>query len=129
MGKLSIPNNRYLYIVRGVGLSPDINGLKFYDSNLISESAPIFYASDLSYKLQRARVFSNFYVWNMYKFNYPTDQTNWWRTNLIPDISLTPDLEYSAPNNGAVGTPVIYALSNKISLKKQNLGGGKLNLN
>lgn len=125
MGRLAIPNRKYEYIASGTGLSPNINKLKFYDSGLTSQGAPIYYAEDLSYKLQRDNVFSNFYSWQLWKFNYPTDQSNRWYTNLIQD-PLTPDLEYPNPANGAVGTVIISKYKNKISINKQNLGGGKL---
>ena len=128
MGRLLIPKTKdYLYIASGTGLSPDINKLKFYDSGLTSQGAPIYYAEDLSYKLQRDNVFSNFYSWQLWKFNYPTDQSNRWYTNLIQNL-LTPDLEYPNAANGAVGTVTISQYKNKISVKKTNTGSGKISL-
>lgn len=41
----------YLYIAFGVGLSPNINGLKFYDSGLIYYTNKIFYDETNTYAM------------------------------------------------------------------------------
>ena len=49
-GKL-IGKKRYLYIATGIGLSPNINGLGFYDSGLIYNGKKSFYSEDYQYAI------------------------------------------------------------------------------
>jgi hypothetical protein len=41
----------YLYKATGVGLSPDINNLRFYDSGLTNSGQPVYYDETDTYKL------------------------------------------------------------------------------
>ena len=52
MGRL-ISNQKYLYIVSGAGLSPNINGLRFYDSGLTLNGAKSYYSEDNQYAIWR----------------------------------------------------------------------------
>jgi hypothetical protein len=49
-GKL-IGKKRYLYIATGTGLTPNINGLGFYDSGLIYNGKKSFYSEDYQYAI------------------------------------------------------------------------------
>jgi hypothetical protein len=111
MGKL-ISSKRYLYITNGAGLSPNINGLRFYDSGLIQLDRPIYYDETNTYKLRWVAGF-----WALSRID-----------NTIGDfvrfnISILGD--YTAAS-GWSGTLTISEYKNNISIKKQNLGGGKL---
>jgi len=60
-GKLTT-KKRYLYIATGTGLSPNINGLRFYGSNLRYASAPSYYSEDNQYAIWR-NIVAGFGVW------------------------------------------------------------------
>ena len=105
MGKL-ISSKRYLYIANGAGLSPNINGLRFYDSGLIQLDRPIYYDETNTYKLRWVAGF-----WALSRID-----------NTIGDfvrfnISILGD--YTAAS-GWSGTLTISEYKNNISIKKQN---------
>jgi len=49
-GKINL-NKKYLYKVTGTGLTPNINGLRFYDSGLIYNGKKSFYSEDYQYAI------------------------------------------------------------------------------
>jgi hypothetical protein len=49
-GKINL-NKKYLYKVTGTGLTPNINGLRFYDSGLIYNGKKSFYSEDGQYAI------------------------------------------------------------------------------
>ena len=122
MGRL-ISNQKYLYIVSGAGLSPNINGLRFYDSGLTFNGAKSYYSEDNQYAIWRLGS-----VWIIGSFSAKgtssSGSPSWGRYN----SSLVGSNYIGA--GGASGNPVVslYIPNNKISIKKQNLGGGKINL-
>jgi hypothetical protein len=123
MGRL-ISNQKYLYIVSGAGLSPNINGLRFYDSGLTLNGEKSYYSEDNQYaiwRLQSVWIIGSFSAINTSSSGIPS----WGRNN-----SSLVGSDYIGAS-GASGNPVVslYIPNNKISIKKQNLGGGKLNLN
>lgn len=50
-GKINLKPRTYLYKATGTGLTPNINGLRFYDSGLIQNGQPIFYDETNTYKI------------------------------------------------------------------------------
>ena len=120
MGRL-ISNQKYLYIVSGAGLSPNINGLRFYDSGLTFNGGKSYYSEDNQYAIWRLNP-----VWIIGSVSAigtsASGIPSWGRA----DSSLVGSNYFAA--GGASGNPVVslYIPNNKISIKKQNLGGGKL---
>jgi hypothetical protein len=55
-GKINL-NKKYLYKATGTSLTPNINGLRFYDSGLIQLDRPIYYDETNTYKLRWAAGF------------------------------------------------------------------------
>jgi hypothetical protein len=123
MGRLVISNRKYLYITSGTGLSPNINGLRFYDSNLRYASAPSYYSEDGQYAIWR-RMIGQFGVWIIGSANsigtIPSSP-HWGK------VSITLVNNDYPPMNGASGTLAISEYKNKISINKQNTGGGTIN--
>lgn len=120
MGRL-ISNQKYLYIVSGAGLSPNINGLRFYDSGLTFNGAKSYYSEDNQYAIWRLHpvwIIGSVSVIGTSSSGIPS----WGRNN----SSLVGSGYIGA--GGASGNPVVslYIPNNKISINKQNLGGGKL---
>jgi hypothetical protein len=124
MGRLIIPKTRdYLYIASGTGLSPNINSLKFYDSGLIYNGKKSFYSEDGQYAIWY--VTSPVGIWLIGSIaNIGTFTTNAWGKVGATDTVAG---SYTAAGD-KVGTVTISEYKNKISIKKQNLGGGKINL-
>jgi hypothetical protein len=121
MGRLIIPKTRdYLYIASGTGLSPNINSFRFYDSGLIYNGKKSFYSEDGQYAIWYAT--SPIPIWLIGSIaNIGTFTTNGWGKTGATDIIIGVYLQGST-----VGTVTISEYKNKISINKQNLGGGKL---
>ena len=123
MGKL-ISNKKYLYIVSGAGLSPNINGLRFYDSGLTFNGAKSYYSEDNQYAIWRLNP-----VWIIGSVSAIGTSSSgipsWGRNN-----SSLVGSNYGGAG-GASGNPVVslYIPNNKISINKQNLGGGRIKTN
>ena len=47
----ALPQIVYVYLATGAGLSPNINGLRFYDSGLIYNGKISFYSEDYQYAI------------------------------------------------------------------------------
>ena len=60
-GKISI-KREYAFVATGTGLSPDINGLRFYDSGLVRGGRPIYYDETNTYKLSFPNSFPFYWV-------------------------------------------------------------------
>ena len=125
MGRLIIPKTRdYLYKAFGTGLSPNINGLRFYDSGLIYNGKKSFNSEDSQYAIWY--VTSPVGIWLIGSIaNIGTFNTNCWGK-----VGATDTVAGSYIDAGdKVGTVTISEYkTNKISIKKQNLGGGKISL-
>jgi hypothetical protein len=122
MGRLVIPNRKYLYLASGTGLSPNINGLRFYDSGLIYNGKKSFYSEDGQYAIWYAT--SPIAIWLIGSIaNIGTFTVNGWGKGGVTDIIIGAYLQGST-----VGTVTISEYKNNISIKKQNLGGGKISL-
>jgi len=111
MGKL-ISSKRYLYIANGAGLSPNINGLRFYDSGLIQLGIPIYYDETNTYKLRSLAG-----LWGLSRIDNTIGDFVRFNSSILGDYTAA---------NGWSGTLTISEYKNKISIKKQNLGGGKI---
>jgi hypothetical protein len=122
MGRLIIPKTRdYLYIASGAGLSPNINGLRFYDSGLIYYGKKSFYSEDGQYAIWYATIGSA--AW----YTGPIANIGNFTTNSWGKIGATDIITGSYPRIvGGTGTLTISEYKNKISIKKTNSGGGKL---
>ena len=95
-GKLTT-KKRYLYIATGTGLSPNINGFRFYDSGLTQSGQPIYYDETKTYQLRFAG--TNWLISRIQSFD------GFWAR-----ISRTSPLgEYSVVE-GFVGTVTISAI-------------------
>jgi hypothetical protein len=112
MGRL-ILNKKYIYIASGIGLSPNINDLKFYDTGLT-------YNGRIRHQDE-----TNTY-WLVFV-------SNTWIIALLGNtgggifakFGGTPVGSYSG-FNGYSGTVTISEYKNKISIKKENTGGRRL---
>jgi len=125
MGRLIIPKTRdYLYIASGAGLSPNINGLRFYDSGLIYYGKKSFYSEDGQYAIWYATIGSA--AW----YTGPIANIGNFTTNSWGKIGATDIItgSYQRIAGGGTGTLTISEYKNNISIKKQNLGGGKMTL-
>jgi len=125
MGRLIIPKTRdYLYIASGTGLSPNINGLRFYDSGLIYNGKKSFYSENGQYAIWYNTI--GVEAWYIGPIaNIGTFTTNSWTKIGATDITIG---SYPVTLASTTGTVKISEYKNNISIKKQNLGGGKLNL-
>jgi hypothetical protein len=123
MGRLIIPKTRdYLYKAFGTGLSPNINGLRFYDSGLIYNDKKSFYSEDGQYAIWYWGGFPTA-IWLIGTIaNIGTFTTNaWGKVGATDTVSGS----YIAAGD-KVGTVTISEYKNNISIKKQNLGGGRI---
>jgi len=122
MGRLIIPKTRdYLYIASGTGLSPNINGLRFYDSGLIYYGKKSFYSEDGQYAIWYATI--TVAAWYTGPIaNIGNFTTNSWGKAGATDI-ITGSYQRIV---GGTGSLTISEYKNNISIKKTNLGGGKL---
>jgi hypothetical protein len=114
MGKL-ISSKRYLYIANGAGLSPNINGLRFYDSGLIQLGVPIYYDETNTYKLRSLAG-----LWGLSRIDNTIGEFVRFNSSILGDYTAS---------SGWSGALTISEYKNKISIKKQNLtslkvGGG-----
>jgi hypothetical protein len=118
MGRLIIPNRKYLYRATGTGLSPNINNLRFYDSGLTEGGQPVYYDEN-----------------NIYWLRYSADAFAWTITLIGTSGESGVFIKFASDGNpngsyfgftGYSGTVTISEYKNNISIKKQNLGGGKL---
>jgi len=125
MGRLIIPKTRdYLYKAFGTGLSPNINGLRFYDSGLIYNGKKSFYSENGQYAIWYNTI--GVEAWYIGPIaNIGTFTTNSWTKIGATDITTG---SYPATFVSTTGTVTISEYKNKISIKKENLGGGKINL-
>jgi len=124
MGRLIISNRKYLYITSGTGRSPNINGLRFYDSGLIYNGKKSFYSEDGQYAIWYWGGFPTA-IWLIGTIaNIGTFTTNAWGKAGAAD---TVSGSYIAAGD-KVGTVTISEYKKNISIKKQNLGGGKITL-
>jgi len=122
MGRLVISNRKYLYITSGTGLSPNINGLRFYDSGLIYNGKKSFYSENGQYAIWYNTI--GVEAWYIGPIaNIGTFITNSWTKIGATDITTG---SYPATFVSTTGTVTISEYKNKISIKKQNLGGGKI---
>jgi hypothetical protein len=122
MGRLVISNRKYLYITSGTGLSPNINGLRFYDSGLIYNGKKSFYSEDGQYAIWYNTI--GVEAWYIGPIaNIGTFTTNSWTKIGATDITTG---SYPATFVSTTGTVTISEYKNNISIKKQNLGGGRL---
>lgn len=124
MGRLIIPKTRdYLYIASGTGLSPNINGLRFYDSGLIYYGKKSFYSEDGQYAIWYLTIgVAGWYTGPI--ANIGDFTTSSWGKAGATDI-ITGSYQRIV---GGTGNLTISEYKNNISIKKQNLGGGKINL-
>jgi len=123
MGRLIIPKTRdYLYKAFGTGLSPNINGLRFYDSGLIYNGKKSFYSEDGQYAIWYVTFATLWLIGPIADIG--TFTTNAWGKAGATDTVAG---SYIAAGD-KVGTVTISEYKNKISIKKQNLGGGKISL-
>lgn len=123
MSRLIIPKTRdYLYIASGAGLSPNINGLRFYDSGLIYYGKKSFYSEDGQYAIWYATIAVA--AW----YTGPIANIGDFTTNSWGKIGATDIITGSYQRVAAsTGTLTISEYKNNISIKKTNLGGGKIN--
>jgi hypothetical protein len=55
-GKITIMPRIYVYKATGTDLTPNINGLRFYDSGLTENGLPIYYDETNTYKIRRTGI-------------------------------------------------------------------------
>ena len=121
MGRLLTPNRKYLYVASGTGLSPDINGLRFYDSGLIYNGRKSFYSENGQYAIWYWGG-SPTVIW----FVGPIANIGTFTTNNWGKIGATDTVAGSYFAGGdKVGTVTISEYKNNISIKKQNLSSLK----
>jgi len=118
MGRLIISKTRdYLYIASGTGLSPNINGLRFYDSGLIYNGKKSFYSENGQYAIWYNTI--GVEAWYIGPIaNIGTFTTNSWTKIGATDITIG---SYPATLVSTTGTVTISEYKNKISIKKQSL--------
>ena len=120
MGRL-ILNKKYIYIASGIGLSPNINGLKFYDSGLIYNGKKSFYSEDGQYAIWYATI--GVAAW----YTGPIANIGNFTTNSWGKIGATDIITGSYQRIvGGTGTLTISEYKNKISIKKENTGAKRL---
>lgn len=124
MGRLIIPKTRdYLYIASGAGLSPNINGLRFYDSGLIYYGKKSFYSEDGQYAIWYANIAVA--AW----YTGPIANIGNFTTNSWGKIGATDIITGSYQRILVVlELLTISEYKNNISIKKTNLGGGKISI-
>jgi len=117
MGRLIIPKTRnYLYKTSGIGLSPNINNLKFYDSGLIYNGKKSFYSEDGQYAIWYSNLPNGLPIWIIGSIaNIGTFTVNSWGKLGASNIIIG-----SYPAGSYVGTVTISEYKNNISIKKQN---------
>ena len=118
MGRLIISKTRdYLYIASGTGLSPNINGLRFYDSGLIYNGKKSFYSENGQYAIWYNTI--GVEAWYIGPIaNIGAFTTNSWTKIGATDITIG---SYPATLVSTTGTVTISEYKNKISIKKQSL--------
>ena len=123
MGRLIIPKTRdYLYIASGTGLSPNIDGLRFYDTQSPFQGQRTFYDETNKYLMWRSATAGYWFI-KALPLNPFTPGPSFGK--ISSNINDPPTGNYIGAGSGYSGTVTISEYKNKISIKKTNSGGGK----
>lgn len=122
MGRLN-SSKRYLYVATGMGLSPNINGLRFYDSGTTYYTNKVFYDETNTYAMWISPV--GYWFIGLISANRDTPGNCFAKS--VNNSGEPPTGNYIG-SNGFSGTVTIslYVSNKNISINKQNLGGGRL---